>query len=607
MVSQLTGNTDLEIDPETEQVTAYSHAAGYTRNARMDIPPDWQQRWLIRGPCGQVKLAVDPDGKVSDFFGYGSFGSRIEQIIYDSQQHVLPAYIDSDMTPIESFPQLKLAAGTAEDMTQMVGALDAPEESGAAAIGASVNPDTMPGGNATFLQEWARRKFGPGPEMGPMRVPPELQQPGPGEGLEPSAAPPTVQERASVADLRLAGMWEPQEYYGAKPGFQLGSWYVDDLRNTRLPLPMSPPVGGVTGPPGWAGLGGGRDWWLPPELRHPWHVLPAYPPRDPLPELGPHPLLPNPDSGRTEACGTTEAKGGGSGSGGNWDSYYRNMEAAAGGSFARPDPGSGGSAGAGSAQSASSGGRSKEPNDALDEQGVWAAYYAAMAAAMKEAGGTAWGPPDETDPDTALGVALFEQLGVPFAGFLYDKANQLTHGWLNESINSMPRWAVEVLAGGIYAIQLVAAAASLGLTGMGTAGVRLGGEAGEAALGLGAKAVKLPAWARAEAYLNERIPGISQWRILPEGFWGRESRTLDRFNPFTKIAYDVKTGRRAATTELEKQIAKDVAILKDPNNLVKRIEWWFMRGETGGLGPEADLARALRAAGIRIRIIRKQI
>ena len=93
----------------------------------------------------------------------------------------------------------------------------------------------------------------------------------------------------------------------------LGSWYVDDLRDTRLPLPMSPPVGGVTGPPGWAGLGEGMDWWVPPELRHPWHVLPAYPPRDPLPEMGPHPLLPNPDSARTEACGTTEAKGGGSG------------------------------------------------------------------------------------------------------------------------------------------------------------------------------------------------------------------------------------------------------------------------------------------------------
>jgi len=106
-----------------------------------------------------------------------------------------------------------------------------------------------------------------------------------------------------------------------------------------------------------------------------------------------------------------------------------------------------------------------------------------MAAAMEDAGWTAWGPPDETNPDTALGVALAEELGIPFAGFLYDKANQLTHGWLNRSVNSMPRWVVESLAVGIYGARVAVEFFTLGLLGGAGAAARAGTEAA----GLGIK------------------------------------------------------------------------------------------------------------------------
>jgi hypothetical protein len=250
----------------------------------------------------------------------------------------------------------------------------------------------------------------------------------------------------------------------------LGSRYVDDLRNTRLPLPMSPPVGGVTGPPGWAGMGGGMDWWVPPELRHPWHVLPAYPPRDPLPEMGPHPLLPNPDSARTEACGTTEAKQGGKGgSGGSsdkWDSYYSSMEAAAGGSFARPDPS--GSAGAGSAQSAPSGGRSKEPNDAMAEamkaQDPWG-WFSWLGNLY---GGYAVDASDPDDP-SAMGHAVADA-ALPFFGLgrqFYDWGNRVRGGRWDSYFNAVSpatynRWGTGAIVAGLGIITGIAFGSVLG-------------------------------------------------------------------------------------------------------------------------------------------------
>jgi hypothetical protein len=56
-----------------------------------------------------------------------------------------------------------------------------------------------------------------------------------------------VQDQATQADKRLAGMWGAQRFWGSKPGQQIGSRSVDDLRDMRQPLPAYTPVGGVSG------------------------------------------------------------------------------------------------------------------------------------------------------------------------------------------------------------------------------------------------------------------------------------------------------------------------------------------------------------------------
>jgi hypothetical protein len=70
-----------------------------------------------------------------------------------------PPYLDGDYSPIPAFGQYKSGGGTSQDMTQMIGAQDAPSESGAAGEGASGNPDGPFGGNSTVcplapLQPW---------------------------------------------------------------------------------------------------------------------------------------------------------------------------------------------------------------------------------------------------------------------------------------------------------------------------------------------------------------------------------------------------------------------------------------------------------------------
>jgi hypothetical protein len=100
-------------------------------------------------------------------------------------------------------------------MTQMVGALDIPKQSGAAGEGASGNPDVAPGGNATLFSDPNYRWQQPGilpayvDEAGhaSTRPPSELHLPGYGTDKAPAGAPVAVQDQATQADKRLSGMW----------------------------------------------------------------------------------------------------------------------------------------------------------------------------------------------------------------------------------------------------------------------------------------------------------------------------------------------------------------------------------------------------------------
>jgi hypothetical protein len=313
----LTGNANLTTGPGAGEQTAYNHAPGFSR-AAAEIEETPCQQWFLRGPHGQVKWVVDDDGGVGNYIGYGSAGNRII-IDGDWPPHIMPIFLDHDVLPLPAFGQLKLAAGTAQDMTQQLGAVDGAGVSGLAGQGASANPDTAPGGNAAYLQpalagglipghgkgwiplggwseiegeafrDWIDREKNPIPGFDPWK--------GVLGDTAPPQAPPAVQDAATDADFRLAGMWREQEYYGAKPGAQQGSAWVDDQRNARLPLWCYRPVGDNP-----------LSDWVDREM-HPekyWNERPAVP--WPFPSRGPRPLLPNPDSGGNEDGGTTEPR-----------------------------------------------------------------------------------------------------------------------------------------------------------------------------------------------------------------------------------------------------------------------------------------------------------
>ena len=175
------------------------------------------------------------------------------------------------------------------------------------------------------------------------------------------------------------------------------------------------------------------------------------------------------------------AKGGGSG---DMDSYYRNMEAAAGGSFARPDPS--GSAGAGSAQSAPSGGRSKEPNDAMAEamkaQDPWG-WFSWLGNLY---GGYAVDASDPDDP-SAMGHAVADA-ALPFFGLgrqFYDWGNRVRGGRWDSYFNAVSpatynRWGTGAIVAGLGIITGIA------FGGVYAGGFILGeGTGGEAAGALG--------------------------------------------------------------------------------------------------------------------------
>ena len=104
-------------------------------------------------PHGQVKLIVDDDGEVTDYYGYSNWGNRTEHVNY-KQPSILPAYLDSDLMPVLSFPQFKNASGGAQDMTPMIGMLDIAKESGGGGEGPGGNPDGSRDGNSTFFEDF---------------------------------------------------------------------------------------------------------------------------------------------------------------------------------------------------------------------------------------------------------------------------------------------------------------------------------------------------------------------------------------------------------------------------------------------------------------------
>jgi len=350
------------------------------------------------------------------------------------------------------------------------------------------------------------------------------------------------------------------------------------------------------------------DWWVPPELRQPWHVLPAYPPRDPLPEMGPHPLLPNPDSARTESCGTTEAKqggkGGSGGSGGNWDSYYRNMEAAAGGSFARPDPS--GSAGAGSAASAPSGGRGKEPNDALAEamkaqdpynwQTVWEMMKdplwggvilapLALLSGPLMIGGAAIGP-------ALSAVAPGDVLFLEGARSLTGKATAAMGELLYSSIRG----------GSVLVDGIVQATEVDVLKELAAGGARAGWQ--QALERAAIKAINPRAAQLAE---NRAVAATMEDRLYStvggerEVYVGApEYKRGRRFDVRVgNTGYEAKSGEADLVGAVQVQAEKDGKILAAHSGRVDRIVWVFQEGQTGK-GPTPRLLQRLKELGIHV-------
>lgn len=65
----------------------------------------------------------------------------------------------------------------------------------------------------------------------------------------------------------------------------------------------------------------------------------------------------------------------------------------------------------------------------------------------------------------------------------------------------------------------------------------------------------------------------------------------------------MKLGRTSKTAFVLEQIAKDKALMADPNSGVKAVTWVFERSATTGkVGPTGPLARELLEAGIKIEI-----
>ena len=348
------------------------------------------------------------------------------------------------------------------------------------------------------------------------------------------------------------------------------------------------------------------DWWVPPELRQPWHVLPAYPPRDPLPEMGPHPLLPNPDSARTESCGTTESKGSGSGSGGNWDSYYRNMEAAAGGSFAHGQPGSSGSAGAGSATSASSGGRAKEPNDALAE-------------AMKAQDPYNWQTVWEMMTDPVWGTLITLPLAL--------LSGPLTVGRMaiGPALSAVAPGDLMFLEGArTLAGKAAAATGELLYSGVRAGSALIDGVVHAAEVNIykevaagGARAGWQQALERAAIKaINPRAAQLAENRAVAATMEDRLYSTVGgerevyvgapeykrgrRFDVRVgNTGYEAKSGEADLVGAVQVQAEKDGKILAAHSGRVDRIVWVFQEGQTGK-GPTPRLLQRLKELGIHV-------
>ena len=159
--------------------------------------------------------------------------------------------IGGQTRPIDSFAQMTVGNAVSTDHTPMIGAMDSPAISGAKAGGNSGNPDTGYGLSPGDLEDIERliRELerqrrsripvpmaasmdsnsegwsitdGHGNWTGPYRPPADIL-PGFGTADAPPNAPNDQQSQMTQADQRLAGTWPEQEFYGAKPGKQLGS------------------------------------------------------------------------------------------------------------------------------------------------------------------------------------------------------------------------------------------------------------------------------------------------------------------------------------------------------------------------------------------------
>ena len=246
-----TGDVNREHDQVDDVSWWHHHYPGHSHTMPLPAsPPEYLPEWELRGPQGQVKWRLDEGGNVTDFYGYGSWGNRISA--QSAAGTGTPAsstrYLDGDLLAAPAMPQFKTDGGTAQDMTPQLGAQTGAPESGAAGSGGG-NPDTGPGGNASFLQNdggWSI--VGPGGQStGPYRPPKyidpdtglpvsESHLPGYGTDKAPQFAPPAAVDQAGIADQRLKGMFGAQRFHGPAPGKQTGSLGLDDYRNPRLPL-----------------------------------------------------------------------------------------------------------------------------------------------------------------------------------------------------------------------------------------------------------------------------------------------------------------------------------------------------------------------------------
>jgi len=102
----------------------------------------------------------------------------------------------------------------------------------------------------------------------------------------------------------------------------------------------------------------------------------------------------------------------------------------------------------------------------------------------------------------------------------------------------------------------------------------------------------------AEARIAARFPGAAT-HVTRETKLG--ARVIDVLTT-EGTAIESKVGRVSLTKDIQRQIAKDVEMMKDPSSGVKSVEWRFSPSEvTGKMGPTAPLEKALEKAGIKIR------